>query len=92
LNSTPVNIILAGHTCDIGTESYNLILSKSRARAVYEYLVNHGVDPAKMEITGYGEERPLESNDTLDGKERNRRVEFIRRDQFLRYNIKFEEN
>ncbi len=92
LNNTPANIIVAGHTCDIGTESYNLILSKSRAKAVYEYLVQHGVDPDKLEITSYGEERPLESNDTLEGKERNRRVEFIRRDQFLRYNIKFEEN
>lgn len=92
LKSTPVSIVIAGHTCDIGSDSYNLILSKSRANAVYEYLVEHGVDPNKMEITGYGEERPLESNATLEGKKRNRRVEFIRRDQFLRYNLKFEGN
>ncbi len=92
LKSTPVDFIIAGHTCDIGTESYNLILSKSRAKAVYEYLVGHGVDPDKMATTGYGEERPLESNDNPEGKERNRRVEFIRWDQFLRYDIKFEGN
>jgi len=90
LKSTPVRIIVAGHTCNVGNASYNMILSRSRAKAVYDYLVKQGVDPEKMVITGYGEERPLDSNNTLAGKERNRRVEFIRRDQFLRYNIKYE--
>jgi len=92
LKSTPVDIIIAGHTCDIGVESYNKILSESRAKAVYKYLINQGVDREKMVTTGYGEERPIESNSTLAGKQKNRRVEFIRKDQFILYNIKFEEN
>jgi outer membrane protein OmpA-like peptidoglycan-associated protein len=92
LKNTPTDIIIAGHTCDIGTDSYNMILSKSRARAVFEYLVRKGVDPEKLIVTGYGNERPVDSNQTLEGKKKNRRVEFIRRDQFIRYNYKYENN
>ncbi|MBR9998765.1 MAG: OmpA family protein [Cyclobacteriaceae bacterium] len=92
LKNTPTDIIIAGHTCDIGSGSYNLILSESRAKAVFEYLVEKGVDPDKLVTTGYGMERPLESNKTMEGKNRNRRVEFIRRDQFIRYNYKYENN
>jgi len=90
LKNTPVDIIIAGHTCDIGNDSYNLILSESRARAVYEYLIKEGVDPEKMAIRGYGETRPLSPNTEQGGREKNRRVEFIRKDQFIRYDAKYE--
>lgn len=90
LNSTPVNIILAGHTDSTGPEAYNQGLSERRAQSVYNYLVDKGVDPDKIETIGYGESRPVSTNATINGRRRNRRVEFIRKDQFDQYNEKYE--
>lgn len=70
------NIAIEGHTDDIGSERNNLKLSQQRAEAVRSYLVAHGVPEARVSATGYGEARPLESNRTKEGRERNRRVEF----------------
>ncbi len=58
------------------TRMYNKTLSDARARAVMEYLVSQGVDRKRLTYKGFGNEKPLASNDTDEGREKNRRVEF----------------
>ena len=91
LRSTPVNIILAGHTDTTGIEIYNQGLSERRAESVYQYFVGKGIDPEKIKTVGYGESRPLTSNSTKEGRRRNRRVEFIRADEMEKYDQKYEQ-
>ncbi len=69
-------VIIEGHTCWIGTEKYNQGLSERRAKAVRDYLVSQGVNPAELTTVGYGETRPVADNKTRDGRRMNRRVEF----------------
>lgn len=71
-----VRIEVEGHTDAAGPSRTNLELSAERARAVVEYLIQRGADPRNLEWVGYGEERPLTSNDTPEGRRTNRRVEF----------------
>ncbi len=71
-----MRIALAGHTDSDNTEAYNQTLSENRARAVLDYLVNRGIDGGRLEWAGFGETRPVASNDTEGGKALNRRVEF----------------
>ena len=70
-----VHITVEGHTDAQGTEIYNERLSVRRAEAVFRYLVNRGVAPERMEVVGYGESKPVASNDTEEGRAQNRRVE-----------------
>ena len=67
--------IIIGHTDSTGDAKYNLGLSKRRAQAVSDYLVSTGVDAAKLREIGRGEEAPIASNDTPEGRAQNRRVE-----------------
>ena len=68
---------ISGHTDKIGTKEYNNQLSYRRARAVVNVLTRKGVDPARIQAVGYGEDKPIASNDDeRDGRELNRRVEF----------------
>lgn len=67
---------ISGHTDNVGARSNNQILSEERAESCYEYLISAGVDPARITHTGYGESRPIASNNTAEGKSLNRRVEF----------------
>jgi len=69
-------VSIEGHASDEGEEQHNLILSKARAEAVRAYLVGKGVATERLTSTGYGETRPLVSNDSDAGREQNRRVEF----------------
>lgn len=71
------NLKLIGHTDNIGKDSSNLVLSKKRAEAVKEYLVNLGIAPERIKTEGRGEAEPIASNDTEEGRAKNRRVEFI---------------
>lgn len=66
---------IEGHTDSVGTDEKNMILSQNRANAVKTYLVKKGVDGAKLEAYGYGETRPVQSNSTAAGRQKNRRVE-----------------
>ena len=71
-----VKITIAGHTDDLGTEEYNLSLSRKRAKAVYDFLVNHQINADSLTFVGYGESQPLTSNSTEEGRRLNRRIEF----------------
>jgi OOP family OmpA-OmpF porin len=69
-------IRIEGHASSEGEADYNKDLSDRRANAVMKFLVQAGVDEARMEAVGYGEERPIADNETEEGREKNRRVEF----------------
>ncbi len=69
-------IKVAGHTDSQGPDDYNLDLSDRRAAAVVKYLTDKGIDPSRLTSQGYGESAPIETNDTAEGRARNRRVEF----------------
>ncbi len=69
------DIIVEGHTDSTGTENYNQWLSEKRAQAVGDFLTATGLNPARIQILGYGEMRPVASNDTAEGRQQNRRVE-----------------
>ncbi len=71
-----VTLRIDGHADERGTVEYNLALSLRRANAVREYLTGFGVDVARLEVAGYGEEKPLDSGTTEDAYARNRRAEF----------------
>lgn len=68
---------IAGHTDNVGDPDSNLDLSRRRARAVVDYLVKTGVAAAQLSSAGYGEARPIATNETAEGKARNRRIEFV---------------
>jgi outer membrane protein OmpA-like peptidoglycan-associated protein len=70
-------IIVQGHTDATGTEEHNQELSERRAQAVVAYLTGKGIDPARMAPQGYGEGQPIASNDTTDGRAKNRRVDLM---------------
>lgn len=69
------NIMIVGHTDNVGTDSYNMGLSARRAVAATNYLVSRGVDRARLRSTGRGEVEPAASNATAEGRQQNRRVE-----------------
>jgi len=70
-------IEIAGHTDNIGNENHNKDLSYTRAVAVSKYLAEMGINTVRLKAEGYGESRPLHSNTTIEGRQLNRRVEFI---------------
>ncbi len=70
-----INIELYGHTDSIGSEEYNQNLSERRARSAQMYLVEHGIDSARITPIGFGLKLPIDTNETEDGRFRNRRVE-----------------
>ena len=72
----PVYLSVAGYTDYIGTAEYNMILSVKRAYAVKVYLLGKNVPASRIAVSGYGEENPIAPNETSDGRQKNRRVEF----------------
>jgi len=71
-----VKLDIAGHTDNVGNAEKNKTLSQNRADTVKDYLIEKGLDAAKISSVGYGPERPIASNNTEAGRQRNRRVEF----------------
>ena len=71
-----VRVEVDGHTDSKGTDAYNQKLSERRANGVYEYLISHGVPESQITgHKGFGESQPIDTNDTAEGRQRNRRVE-----------------
>jgi len=68
-------LIIAGHTDSQGDDQKNLILSKKRAEAVRDFLISRGVADTRFIVQFFGEEKPVDTNDTPEGRQRNRRVE-----------------
>lgn len=76
-----MHIYVEGHTDNVGAEDYNQRLSERRAQAVYDFLGSQGVDVARMETAGFGFSQPVESNETEEGRQKNRRVDLVIREE-----------
>lgn len=70
-----LKVEIGGHTDDRGSDEYNQRLSENRAKSVYDYFVQSGVDASRLSYKGYGESRPIATNETEEGRQANRRVE-----------------
>lgn len=71
-----LEIEIGGHTDSQGSDTYNANLSQGRSQAVVDYLASKGIDAARLTAHGYGESKPIDTNDTKEGQANNRRVEF----------------
>jgi OOP family OmpA-OmpF porin len=76
LRCPTADVEIAGHTDSNGEDSFNQTLSEKRAQAVVDYLVRAGLPASRFTAVGYGSARPVATNDSDDGKARNRRIEF----------------
>ena len=70
-----INVYLHGYTDNTYTEEYNYELSKNRAKSIFNYMVYRGVNKGRFELSAFGLENPVMSNDTKEGRKLNRRVE-----------------
>jgi OmpA-OmpF porin, OOP family len=73
---TTKTVEIIGHTDNAGNRASNIALSQARADTVKGYLVAKGISPQQLTTTGVGPDQPIASNDTTDGRARNRRIEF----------------
>jgi outer membrane protein OmpA-like peptidoglycan-associated protein len=76
MKTPAMQIEIAGHTDSVGDEQYNLQLSERRAKAVTKYLLGKGIENTRINTTFFGEQKPTTTNETPEGRGRNRRVEF----------------
>ncbi len=77
-NHYEISVEIQGHTCSLGSASYNLKLSGARANSVRNYLIEkHMIEPQRLIAKGYGEQNPIASNKTEPGRQQNRRVDFV---------------
>ncbi|MBT4162447.1 MAG: OmpA family protein [Gammaproteobacteria bacterium] len=72
-----ISVRIEGHTDNVGSDEYNLSLSKQRANAVRDLLINEGIRARRLTVQGYGENSPVATNDTESGRAQNRRVDFV---------------
>lgn len=78
MNKYPfIKLEIAAHTDNMGSFEYNMILSRRRVQSIVDYLVGKGISKDRIIGKGYGESRPVATNNTEEGREMNRRVEFI---------------
>jgi len=78
LNENPrVKLAIYGHTDNVGDEQSNIVLSENRAMAVHNFLLEHGIASNRLVSKGFGESVPVGSNDSEEGRARNRRTEFV---------------
>ncbi|MFN8134607.1 MAG: OmpA family protein [Bacteroidales bacterium] len=71
-----LKIEIGGHADNEGSDAHNITLSQNRAKAVYDFLVLNGIQATRLTYKGYGESTPIDSNQTPDGRAKNRRTEF----------------
>jgi outer membrane protein OmpA-like peptidoglycan-associated protein len=67
---------IEGHTDNVGGAAFNMKLSEGRAASVRAWLVKHGIAASRLTSTGFGQTRPVDTNETDEGRRNNRRVEF----------------
>lgn len=77
-NNKDLNIAIYGHTDNTGTSQHNLELSKGRAKSVMQTLVSKGVNSRRLSFEGFGDTQPIATNDTEEGRAKNRRVELVK--------------
>ncbi|TYC56826.1 OmpA family protein [Marinobacter sp. BW6] len=70
-------VLIEGHTDNVGSASFNETLSRQRAESVRRFLINRGIDSRRLSVSGFGFERPVTSNETAMGRQQNRRVEVV---------------
>lgn len=75
-NPQITKVRVEGHTDDRGDDNYNMGLSQRRANSVRQFLINNGIAEERLESVGYGETKPIDTNNTSSGRDSNRRVEF----------------
>ena len=73
--NTEINIRIIGHTDNVGSDAANQRLSEGRAAAVRADLIERGIAPERLQAEGRGESQPVDTNDTEEGRQNNRRVE-----------------
>lgn len=74
-DNATMQVELSGHTDNVGSDADNQLLSENRAKAVVAYLVQHGIDVKRLKAKGHGESKPVDTNDTEEGRAQNRRTE-----------------
>ena len=72
-----MHIRIQGHTDNVGSDADNQILSEKRAKAVMDYLIQQGVNADSLSYKGFGKTQPVDTNDTSEGRQNNRRTEFV---------------
>jgi type IX secretion system PorP/SprF family membrane protein len=71
------NLLLSGHTDNDGDDDANMILSKNRSETVKSYLISRGISESRIKVNYFGETEPVANNNTSEGRQKNRRVEFV---------------
>lgn len=77
IRNSNLEVVLQGHTDNVGNATDNLILSEKRAESVYSYLIELGVTEKRLSYKGYGSSEPVADNNTVEGRMLNRRTEFL---------------
>jgi outer membrane protein OmpA-like peptidoglycan-associated protein len=77
LTHPTLEVNISGHTDNTGNESHNVTLSQRRAEGVAQYLAGKGVAPGKIKFQGFGSAKPIQGNQTKEGRSKNRRVEIL---------------
>jgi outer membrane protein OmpA-like peptidoglycan-associated protein len=72
-----VNVKIGGYTDNTGDQAANKRLSQARAETARQAIVRQGIEPTRIEAEGYGQEHPIASNETDDGRQRNRRIDVL---------------
>ena len=75
-NNSTIHIEIGGHTDNVGKPESNQLLSENRSKSVRQYLIDHAISEGRIQFKGYGEEQPVDTNETPEGRAKNRRTEF----------------
>lgn len=76
-DNTSVVVEIQGHTDNVGNDNSNMLLSENRAKSVYDYIVSTGISSDRLKYKGYGKTKPIATNDSEDGRAKNRRTVFV---------------
>ena len=76
-SNATLKIQINGHTDNVGSDESNMTLSTNRAKAVHDFLIKNGISASRLSYKGYGETKPIDSNETDWGRQNNRRTEFV---------------